>query len=304
MVALLLVQLLAANGPAPAARAAQLTGLANEDFAHGRYGDAAQEYQQADRLAPRPALLLKVAQCYEKAGDLSKAADAYRSYLQRAPGAPNRGTIKKKLARLTKQLSLSGDALAIAPLAPSPSPGGPSLEPLVASSGPALEPLAPAAPAPAPAPAPPEPPPPHEVVAQAPAPPPPAAEATAEAPHKPLAPILVTTGGAVAVVLAGASAYWGGWGLDALSTSQTNQKNAPAAEKSKYNGEISQYELQAGVWLSVAAVLAAGGIYLLVAGPSWGSHSSASSDSTPSSSSVSIAPMQNGGGLVWSGSFP
>jgi tetratricopeptide (TPR) repeat protein len=285
MIALLLVQLLAANGGSPASRAGQLTGLANEDYEHKRYTDAAQEYQQADRLAPKAGLLLKIAQCYEKAGDLPKATDAYRAYLRRAPFAANKAAIKRTIAHLTKQMKQGQDSLALVPL----SPGGPALEPLApASSGPALEPLALP-------PAPTEPPPPQ---AAAPTPPPPVEEASAEGPHKPLAPILVTTGGAVAVAAAAASAYWGGWGLDALSTAQTNQKNAAPAYKGRYNSEIGTYELQAGVWLSIAAVLAAGGIYMLVVGPSWGAASASSS------SSVSVAPMPGGGGVTWSGTFP
>ena len=300
MIALLLVQLLAANGGPPAARAAQLTSLANEDFAHGRFTDAAQEYQQADKLAPKAALLFKIAQCYEKAGDLTKAVDAYKAYLHRAPLAANKSAVKRALARLAKQLK-GQDSLALVPLAPPSS--GPALEPLALTpSGPAVEPLTAAEPpkpqAPPPAPPPPEPPPPHEVAAVEPTPAPPVAEATAETPHRSIAPVLVTTAGALAVAGAGVSAYWGGWGLSALTTSQTNQKNAPPTYKEIYDKEISQYQLQAGVWLSVAGVLAAGGIYMLVAGPSMGSASA------EASSTVSLAPMQSGGGVVWSGTFP
>jgi hypothetical protein len=169
-----------------------------------------------------------------------------------------------------------------------------------APSGPAVEPLTPPEPPRPQSPPASEPPPPHEVTAIEPTQPPPVVEATAEAPHKSITPVLVTTAGALAVAGAGVSAYWGGWGLSALTTSQTNQKNAPPSYKGIYDKEISQYQLQAGVWLSVAGVLAAGGIYMLVIGPSIGS---AGATSAGASSTVSLAPMESGGAVVWSGTF-
>ncbi len=277
----LLLALVIANADNPADHAREQANLAGEDFDNGRFEQAAKEYQEADRLNPKSSLLLKIAKCWEKAGDLAKAADAYRDYLRRSPFASNKAAIKRTIARLTKQMKQSQDSLALVPL----SPGAPN--PLD------LAPLTPAAP-------PPEQPAPHEVEAVAPTPtptpPPPAAEATAEAPHKSLAPILMTGGGAVAVALSAVTAYWGGWGLDALSTSQHNQSLASPAYKGVYDNEIGEYKTQAGAWLTVSALLAAGGIYLLVVGPTWGAASS--------SGTVSVAPVAGGAGAVWSGTFP
>jgi tetratricopeptide (TPR) repeat protein len=296
MVPLLLALLCAANGGTPADRAKALTGLANEDFEHGRYPQAAQEYQEADRLIPKATLLLKIAKSYEKAGDLAKATDAYRDYLRRSPFASNRAAIKRTIARLTKQMKQGQDSLALVPLSGAQNPV--ALVPLTGAQNPvalvplsepqspvALVPLTPAAP-----------PAPQEVTAYPPTPPLPSVEATAaEPPHKSLTPILMTTGGAVAVALAAVTAYWGGWGLDALSTSQTNQNRAAPTYKGVYDNEIGEYKLQAGAWLTVSAVLAASGIYMLVVGPSWGAASE--------SSAVSVAPMPGGGGVTWSGTF-
>jgi tetratricopeptide (TPR) repeat protein len=286
VVALVLAQLLAANGGA-AARAKSLTELGNEEFAHGHYAAAAREYQEADRLAPKAALLLKIAKSHEKNGELTKAADDYRAFLRRAPSAPNRAMVKRELARVEKLRRKRKDSLALVPLS---KPSNPlALVPLSPPANPlTIEPLTQPPPASPPAAGP--------EVAEGPPASPPVAAAVAEAPHKSIAPIIATTAGAIAVAGAAGCGYWGGWGLDALQSAQHYQSLALSpTQKAAYNGEIGQLQVQAGVWLSAAGVLAATGVYLLIAGPSWGVASE--------TGAVSAAPMPGGGGLVWSGTF-
>ncbi|HUB07431.1 MAG TPA: hypothetical protein VMB50_10530, partial [Myxococcales bacterium] len=165
--------------------------------------------------------------------------------------------------------------LALVPLGGTPEAAAPPAAPLAAAPATPVAPPAPAA------------------QAVAPPPPKPAEASLAVSAPKPWKPIVLTTAGAVAVAAAGFSAYWGGWGLDALSTSQHNQRLAQPQAAAVYDKEISTYQMQAGVWLSVAAVLAAGGIYLLVVGPASGGAPVA----------VSAAPLAGGGVLGFSGAF-
>jgi len=58
-----------------------------------RYLEAAAEYERAFELRDDPSLLFNIGQAYRLGGDGQKAIGAYRSYLAREPGAPNRAEV-------------------------------------------------------------------------------------------------------------------------------------------------------------------------------------------------------------------
>jgi tetratricopeptide (TPR) repeat protein len=110
----LAIALLAAvSAPAVAAPPATSAGnevdIAKAHFAtgqayyeHGRYVDAAREFEEAYRLSPRAPLLYNVGKSYDGANDLARALDAYRRFLEAAPGDnPDRGEVGRRVELLT-----------------------------------------------------------------------------------------------------------------------------------------------------------------------------------------------------------
>jgi tetratricopeptide (TPR) repeat protein len=66
----------------------------------GRYEDAAREMNAAYELKPVPDLQYNLAQCYERLGRLTDAADAYNAYLSGRPDAPDRKNIAARIENL------------------------------------------------------------------------------------------------------------------------------------------------------------------------------------------------------------
>src|SRR5947209_6274074 len=56
-------------------------------YEHGRFGDAAREFEEAYRLAGKPPLLYNVGKSYDAANDFARALDAYQRFL--AAAAPD-----------------------------------------------------------------------------------------------------------------------------------------------------------------------------------------------------------------------
>jgi tetratricopeptide (TPR) repeat protein len=100
-----------AGPPAPAAAATpEETTRAREHFEKGRvhyelteYEQALKQFKDAYRLVQDPVFLYNIAQCHWKLGQNKEAVDFYRNYLRRAPNAPNRADLEKRIAELESQ---------------------------------------------------------------------------------------------------------------------------------------------------------------------------------------------------------
>jgi len=68
----------------------------------GRYGDAIEEYQKVYLLTDDPNMLFNIGQCYRLSDHPEEAVRFYRSYLRRAPSAPNRADVETKILALDK----------------------------------------------------------------------------------------------------------------------------------------------------------------------------------------------------------
>jgi hypothetical protein len=96
----------------------------------GRLALAAQSFEAAYRLQPRPALLWNLGQTYrrrfleeERVELLIQAVDAYRHYLVESPGGENRDEATRLLTELTPLLvRLAPERIGNAPPPPAPSP--------------------------------------------------------------------------------------------------------------------------------------------------------------------------------------
>jgi tetratricopeptide (TPR) repeat protein len=55
-------------------------------YEHGRFSDAAREFEEAYRLSGKPPLLYNVGKSYDGANDFARALAAYRRFLAAAPG--------------------------------------------------------------------------------------------------------------------------------------------------------------------------------------------------------------------------
>lgn len=96
----------AAAAPARAA-ADDDTAKAKEHFAKARihydlkeWDGALQEFKDAYRYVPDPVFLYNIAQCHLKLGHNREAIDFFHNYLRRAPNAPNRADVERRIADL------------------------------------------------------------------------------------------------------------------------------------------------------------------------------------------------------------
>lgn len=85
----------------------------------GDYLAAVARFERAFELEADPVYLFNIGQAYRLANDCTKALDAYRRYLERAPDAPNRAAVEGH------QQDLAGCAAKPAPVAPLPVPASP-----------------------------------------------------------------------------------------------------------------------------------------------------------------------------------
>lgn len=68
----------------------------------GRYQDAIEEYQKAYLNVEDPVFLFNIAQCYRLSDRPVEAVRFYRNYLRRAPAAPNRADVERRIAEMDK----------------------------------------------------------------------------------------------------------------------------------------------------------------------------------------------------------
>jgi tetratricopeptide (TPR) repeat protein len=109
---------------APAARADKRSEAldhfkrANTEFDLGHYKIAAREFEQAYKLQqqylnpPEHTLLFNIGQAYRLGGDYPDALIAYRAFIQREPGSPERGHVAKLIANLERLKSAESAAQA------------------------------------------------------------------------------------------------------------------------------------------------------------------------------------------------
>ncbi|MBM4398038.1 MAG: tetratricopeptide repeat protein [Deltaproteobacteria bacterium] len=85
--------------PAPPDEAAgrNRAGVALVD--KGEFVRAIEEFREAYRLRPDPKYLFNIGRCYDLLSRPREAIDYYRRYLDAAPGAPDRATVKSYVAR-------------------------------------------------------------------------------------------------------------------------------------------------------------------------------------------------------------
>ena len=95
---------LAAAGPA-LAKPGDETSAAREHYKRGttlydlgKYEDAIVEFQQAYEIKDDPVLLYNIAQSYRLSNKYQEALRFYKTYLRRAPKAPNRDEVETKIA--------------------------------------------------------------------------------------------------------------------------------------------------------------------------------------------------------------
>src|SRR5687767_6307991 len=98
--AALLVPMAAQAQPTEAQKreAKELNEKATRLYEVGRYGEAIEEYQKVYLLVDDPVLLYNIAQSYRLWGRPEDSVRFYRNYLRRAPSAPNRADVEKKIA--------------------------------------------------------------------------------------------------------------------------------------------------------------------------------------------------------------
>jgi tetratricopeptide (TPR) repeat protein len=89
----------------PAPDAKELYRRATAQYNIGHFKEAAEEYERVFEMHPDPVLLYNIAQAYRLAGGLEeKALFFYKSFLQRAPKAPNRAEVVGRIQDLEKVL--------------------------------------------------------------------------------------------------------------------------------------------------------------------------------------------------------
>jgi tetratricopeptide (TPR) repeat protein len=114
---------------------------AREHFAAARihydlkeYEPALQEFKDAYRWVQDPVFLFNIAQCHWKLGHQREAVDFYRNYLRRAPNAPNRPEVERRVQELEAAIKAHAPP---PPTAPEPAPRRP---PRVESRPPTMDP--------------------------------------------------------------------------------------------------------------------------------------------------------------------
>ena len=58
----------------------------------GSYREALAAFEEAQARSPAPQALFNIARCHERLGEFADAVEAYRAYVEAAPGAPDRAT--------------------------------------------------------------------------------------------------------------------------------------------------------------------------------------------------------------------
>ncbi len=82
--------------------------LGQAHYESGHFLEAAHEFEESYRLSQRPALLQNIYVAYRDAGDLPRAADALRRYLDSTPQDENVPLLRRRLAALERSVADGG----------------------------------------------------------------------------------------------------------------------------------------------------------------------------------------------------
>jgi tetratricopeptide (TPR) repeat protein len=69
-------------------------------FAEGKYAEAKGAFEQAYAAVPNPIVLLPIAECELRLGNIEAAHDAFQHYLSVRPDAPDRAEVEAKIAEI------------------------------------------------------------------------------------------------------------------------------------------------------------------------------------------------------------
>jgi tetratricopeptide (TPR) repeat protein len=116
--------------PEETARSREHNAAARIHYDLKEYEPALQEFKDAYRSVLDPVFLFNIAQCHWKLGHEREAVDFYRNYLRRAPNAPNRPEVERRVQELEASLK-ARPAPAPQPAMPEPPPPPLSPEPTV-----------------------------------------------------------------------------------------------------------------------------------------------------------------------------
>jgi hypothetical protein len=72
-------------------------------FDLSEWDQALVEFKEAYRLKPDPTFLYNIAQCHRRLGHVGEALTFYKTYLRRAPDAPNREEVERRIQELESE---------------------------------------------------------------------------------------------------------------------------------------------------------------------------------------------------------
>ncbi len=84
------------------------------------YAAALEEFKSAYRYRQDPVMLYNIAQCHFFLGNNEEALGFYRNYLRRAPEAPNKTAVERKIQDLERRIASAPKSATPAPASPPP----------------------------------------------------------------------------------------------------------------------------------------------------------------------------------------
>jgi tetratricopeptide (TPR) repeat protein len=87
----------------------------SKHFDLGEYNDALNDFKEGYRLKDDPVFLYNIAQCHRLLNQNTDALRAYKTYLRRAPTAPNRGEVERKITALEEAQAAANKATTTPP---------------------------------------------------------------------------------------------------------------------------------------------------------------------------------------------
>ncbi len=82
-------------------------------YREGRYEQAIELFERANREKPHPALVYNIGQAHEKLGNVERAIAAFREYLRVSPDARDREEVERRIAALMERSAHTHQALQI-----------------------------------------------------------------------------------------------------------------------------------------------------------------------------------------------
>jgi len=123
--ALLAALLPAARAESPAVVAKRHYDAGTTAYNLGDFLTAANEYREAYKVKPLPAILYNIAQAYRLGGDRKQAVFFYRSYLRNVPASPDRAECEERIRTLEAEMTANQAAPpkeTTEPVTPTPAP--------------------------------------------------------------------------------------------------------------------------------------------------------------------------------------